>query len=113
MCIYIYIYILRTYIYIYIYTYYTRTLEDIRRNIIDEYIGCICVLKKQCSSICTAENPLPTRLSLVVDFRGFDSSIILISRGGISRPRGDFPESLSRAMFVGCNVSRETGRTNY
>ena len=41
---------------------------------------------------------LPTN---IVDFRGFDSSIILISRGGISRPVGNFPESLSRAMLVG------------
>ena len=36
-----------------------------------------------------------------MDFRGFDSSIILILRGGIPRPIGDFPESLSRAMLVG------------
>ena len=42
-----------------------------------------------------------------MDFRGFDSSIILILRGGIPRPIGDFPESLSQAMLVGCNVSRE------
>ena len=46
----------------------------------------------------------------IVDFRGFDSSIILISRDGILRPMGDFPESLSQAMLVGCNVSREIGR---
>ena len=41
---------------------------------------------------------LPTN---IVDFGGFDSSIILIIRGGIPRPIGDFPESLSRAMLVG------------
>ena len=35
---------------------------------------------------------LPTN---IVDFRGFDSSIIVILRGGILRPIGDFPESLS------------------
>ena len=46
-----------------------------------------------------------------VDFRGFDSSIILIYRGGIPRSRGDFPESLTQAMLVGCNVSREIGRS--
>ena len=33
-------------------------------------------------------------------FRGFDSSIMLILRGGIPRPMGDFPESLSQAMLV-------------
>ena len=47
----------------------------------------------------------------IVDFRGFDSSVILILRGGITRSIGDFPESLTQAMLVGCNVSREIGRT--
>ena len=41
---------------------------------------------------------VPTKM---LDFRRFDSSIILISRGGIPRPVGDFPESLTRAMLVG------------
>ena len=36
-----------------------------------------------------------------MDFRGFDSSVIIILRGGIPRPIGDFPESLSQAMLVG------------
>ena len=43
---------------------------------------------------------LPTN---VADFRGFDSSIILDLRGGILRPIGDVPESLSQAMLVGIN----------
>ena len=37
----------------------------------------------------------------ILDFRGFDSSIILIIRGGIPRPIGNFPESLTQAMLVG------------
>ena len=37
----------------------------------------------------------------IVDFTGLDSSIILISRGGIPRPIGNFPQSLSQAMLVG------------
>ena len=41
---------------------------------------------------------LPTN---IVGFRGFDSSTILIQRGGIPRPIGDLPESSSRAMSVG------------
>ena len=41
---------------------------------------------------------LPTN---IVDFRGSDTNIISISRGGIPRPIGDFPESLSHAMLVG------------
>ena len=50
---------------------------------------------------------LPTN---TVGFRGFDSSIMLSRRGGIPRPIGNFPESLSQAMLVGCNVSRGIGR---
>ena len=34
-------------------------------------------------------------------FGGADSSIIWILRGGIPRPIGNFPESLSQAMLVG------------
>ena len=41
---------------------------------------------------------LPTN---IVGFRGVDSSIILIQRGGILRPIGDLLESLSQAMLVG------------
>ena len=36
-----------------------------------------------------------------MDFRGFDSSVILILRGGILRPIGNLPESLSQAILVG------------
>ena len=50
---------------------------------------------------------LPTN---IVDFRGFDSSIMLCFRCGILMSIGNFPESLSQAMLVGCNVSREIGR---
>ena len=52
----------------------------------------------------------PNLLTKIVSFRGFDSSVISNLRGGIPRPIGDFPESLSRAILVGCNVSREIGR---
>ena len=33
----------------------------------------------------------------IVDVRGFDSSIMLNLRGGIPRPTGNLPESLSQA----------------
>ena len=33
-----------------------------------------------------------------LDFRGFDSSIVLILRGGIPRPMGNFPECLSQGQ---------------
>ena len=41
---------------------------------------------------------LPTN---IVGFKGCDSSIILIQRGGIPRFIGNFPESLTQAMLVG------------
>ena len=37
----------------------------------------------------------------IMDFRGFDSNVILILRGGIPGPLGDFLESLSQAILVG------------
>ena len=37
----------------------------------------------------------------ILDFRGFDASITSILRGGIPRPIGNFPESLSQAILVG------------
>ena len=37
----------------------------------------------------------------ILDFRGFDSSKILSSRGGILRPIGNFPESSSQAILAG------------
>ena len=46
---------------------------------------------------------LPTN---IVDFRGFDSSRILIQTGGIITSTGDFLESLSQAMLVGMLVGR-------
>ena len=37
----------------------------------------------------------------ILDFRGFDSSIILMLRGGIPRPIGNFPEVLSQRILAG------------
>ena len=37
----------------------------------------------------------------ILDFSGFDSSITLILRGGISRPIGNDPEMLSQGILVG------------
>ena len=37
----------------------------------------------------------------ILDFRGFDPSIILILMGGIPRPIGNFPEVLSQLILVG------------
>ena len=54
------------------------------------------IFKKAPGGSATA-NP-PTN---IVGFRGLDSSTILIQRGGIIRPIGDFSESLSQVMLVG------------
>ena len=49
----------------------------------------------------------------IMDLRVFDSSIILCLRGGIPRPMGNSPESLSQAILVGIiHVSREIVRIN-
>ena len=48
----------------------------------------------------------------ILDFRGFDSCIVLILGGGIPRPTGNSLESLSQAILAGRdNLSREIGRT--
>ena len=61
-----------------------------------------------CTQIPRHNTPNPP--TNIVDFGGFDSSVVLILRGGILMSIGDFPEVLSQAMLVGCNVSREIGR---
>ena len=49
---------------------------------------------------------LPTK---ILDFWGFDSSRILISRDGIPRPIVDFQEHLSQAILVGMILVGELG----
>ena len=44
---------------------------------------------------------LPTN---IMDFRGFESSVILIVRGGILMSIGDVPEVLSQAILVGTTI---------
>ena len=54
------------------------------------------------SDDCSAAHVVtPNPPTNIVDVRGFDSSIILISRGGILMFIGNLPESLSQAMLVG------------
>ena len=47
---------------------------------------------------CITTPNLPTN---IMDFKGFDSSIILILRGGIPRLIENFRESLNQAILVG------------
>ena len=51
----------------------------------------------------------PNPPTSIVDFRGFDSSIILNLRGGILLSFGDFPESLSQPMLVGIMLVGKLG----
>ena len=56
----------------------------------------------------------PNLPTIIMDLRGFDSSIILSQRGGILLPIGDFPESLRQAILAGVrNASRRIGRTRH
>ena len=45
----------------------------------------------------------------IMDFRGFDPSMILIFRGGIRRPIGNFLEILSQRLLVGINLVGRLG----
>ena len=45
----------------------------------------------------------------ILDFRGFDSSRILILRGGIPRPTGQFPGNLESTNLSREILSREIG----
>ena len=76
LLLYYYVYI---YIYIYIYIYYVYIYIYRER---EEY----------------GQSPYITK---ILDFGGFDSSRILLLRGGISRPIGILPESSSQAILVG------------
>ena len=49
----------------------------------------------------------------ILDVRGFDSSIILILRGGILTPKGNFPESLSQAILAGMMLVGRLGVTEH
>ena len=66
----------------------------------DERFGVLLPLPARNPPLKDSPN-LPTN---IVDFRGFDSSTILNMRGGVPRPIGDFPESLSQAMLVGIMI---------
>ena len=61
---------------------------------------------------CTVYGQFPK----ILDFRGFDSSVISNLRGGISRLIGNFPESLSHAILVGIilgpSLRLEIGRSS-
>ena len=47
-----------------------------------------------------------TKSTKILEVGGFDPSRILISRGGILRPAGDFLEMLRRRILVQCFTNR-------
>ena len=60
----------------------------------------------------SADESAHAQISLPTLWVGLDSRVILSQRGGIPRSIGKSQESLSQTILVGCNVSRETGRTD-
>ena len=93
------------YIYIYIYIIYDERINiDKREQTTRKEVR--ITLKR------TRNEPKQNTANLltnIVDFRGLDSSTILILRGGIPRPIGDFPESLSQSILVGTMLVGRSG----
>ena len=58
--------------------------------------------KRPLADLCVCARLCTTNLrNEIMDLRGFDSGIISILRGGIPKPVGSFPESLSQRILVG------------
>ena len=60
-----------------------------------------CMSASLCAKQATRAMDTANLRTKILDFRGFDSSRILIWRGGIVMSIGDFPEGLSQAILVG------------
>ena len=114
--IFIYIYIhtrvihnISIYIYIHIHTYihtYVHTYIHTYIYIICIYIYIYIERERDLSPVCARADPhahacTANLRTKILDFRGFDSSRILILRGGILMSIGSLPESLSQAILVG------------
>ena len=101
---YIYIYIVYIYIYIYIYVCLCGGIPPkVASN--DPCIESLGMQSGQTSGVLCMAN-LHTK---ILDFRGFDSSIILILRGGVPRAIGKYPESLGQAILVGISLVGRLG----
>ena len=61
----------------------------------------LCPPSHQNSEICLHVSATANLRTTILDFRGFDSSGILILRGGIPRSIGNFPECSSQGILVG------------
>ena len=70
-------------------------------------------LGKHTAQNCTIQTHHTANLrTRILDFRGLDSSIILILRGGILMSMENFPESFSQAILVGIILVGRLGVTN-
>ena len=97
-----YIYVC-VYIYIYIYTYvYAQAGRGRAEAAIYTQAGrgrAEAAARRRGDAAIAQIRPISV-LTNIMDFRWFDSSILFTIRGGIPRPKGDFPESLSQAILV-------------
>ena len=112
MCIYIYIHTLYDIMYIYIYIHVFMCILYIYIYICTSYVYRGTALpgsgttRRQLRACGKKDGEAATRVTAnlrtnIMGFRGVDSSIILILRGGIPRPIGNFSESLSQSILVG------------
>ena len=95
VCIYIYIYI-HTYIctYIQIVTHLFALATSLSLQVEGE------LATSERTGSAAEKTPRADLRAKILAFGGFDSSIILISRGGIPRAIGNFPEIMSQRIFV-------------
>ena len=77
---------------------YQGALWGVSRMPLSRACGCICTRATNWGSSTWCAANLLTK---ILDLRGFDSSIILILRGEILRPIGNFLEILSRQILAG------------
>ena len=64
------------------------------------YLSCDTYARTLCPTKVIPGWDTATHRTKILDFRGFDPSIILSLRGGISRPVGNLPESLRQRILV-------------
>ena len=106
VCVYIYIYIY-THTYTHTYMYHVRVCYKCTRIVptCTHWGVQTCTARGNTThimyKIARASRGTPNLPTNIVDFRRFDSSTILMLRGEIFRPIGDFPESLSQPMLAG------------
>ena len=61
----------------------------------------------------THDVKMPSLHTKILDFRGFDSSRIIVLRGGISTPTGNFLGNFESTNLSRDNLRREIGRTGF